>query len=747
MASASLVVAATIGLMVLGAVALDVLNTTSRTLHRLKFRLRRLCNWLPTALAYALFYCCRYNVAAGNVPEVQAELGLSASDFAVVITTGYWAYGLTAPFTGLATDRLGAKAAVLISCLGCAAVNLALGLLFNSGVLQAARPSVALPVFSTLFALNFALQGFGTSAVVKMNALWFRPRERGTFSGLYNVVLSSGYYLSLGVGPSVIKSAGWQWVFIAPACGLFLFSVIIACFVTSSPRGDYALLDGGGEGGGEGGREGGGEGGGDDLNLENAATPAGSGDAKFGRESKGESKGESDDAGGPLSSAATAPRTTATTATTAKTTTTKTTTTKTSLTIKTTRRARTASAADILGGRLRPLEDSLLGEEDATVRSCCRGCRRTQRPRGGVAAVDAAGGGGGGGSAFCGLVRNPAFVCYLCAVFFLCWVRDGLITWIFLYLRDARGPGATLSGDATALIGGAVTIGGIVGGVLTGWLSDVVFAGKRLPPIIIFTCLQVIALVGLWLVRAASDLAVAGIVFALCICILGCYTLLSYTIPTDLPSHVVGLAAGMMTAVGYIASGLSAIVLREIIDHGGFFAWWCSLMVATVCAGGFVLLGACYNTPAKIHPADAAANAANERVGNGLSALEEGRAAHSPRGAGGRNGGGAGGASLVRGFGGDIISLPYATPVEHNISRMAGIQDELLRVRNGKDGRSEFELWDSKGTAAERMLWRIGSPIPGDTSTEPEQRSRKFLQARQNDPTSYFGTRTAMHLC
>ena len=127
-------------------------------------------------------------------------------------------------------------------------------------------------------------------------------------------------------------------------------------------------------------------------------------------------------------------------------------------------------------------------------------------------------------------------------MFCLCWTRDGLITWLYSFLERERR-GEALSADTSALVGGAITVGGIVGGMLCGWLSDVVFKGARLPPIIIFTCLQALALTGLWFGRSSSDAVVALIVFALCLCILGCYTLLSYTIPTDLPSHVVGTAA------------------------------------------------------------------------------------------------------------------------------------------------------------------------------------------------------------
>ena len=127
MGPAALAVAVTIGLLVCAAVAMDLLNKTSRGCHTARYRLRRCTNWLPTALAYALFYCCRYNVAAGNVLSVQEQLHISGTGFALVMTCGYWAYGLSAPLTGMLTDKIGAKAGVLTACAGCAVLNLTLG--------------------------------------------------------------------------------------------------------------------------------------------------------------------------------------------------------------------------------------------------------------------------------------------------------------------------------------------------------------------------------------------------------------------------------------------------------------------------------------------------------------------------------------------------------------------------------------------------------------------------------------------
>jgi len=63
--------------------------------------------------------------------------------------------------------------------------------------------------------------------------------------------------------------------------------------------------------------------------------------------------------------------------------------------------------------------------------------------------------------------------------------------------------------------------------------------------------------------------------------------------------------------------------------------------------------------------------------------------------------------------------------------KMSGIQDEFLRTRAGDEGR--FFLWDGRGTAGERVRWRLGNMSPGSGHAE-------FLKHREKDPTSYFGS-------
>ncbi|GMG17997.1 unnamed protein product [Phytophthora fragariaefolia] len=378
-----------------------------------------------------------------------------------VLSAGSWAYAVSAPFTGQITDRIGGRNGMIVACVGAALCNLALGILFLShGSLL-----VKQILFVVFYAANVLMQGFGTSAVVKINAAWYMTSERGVFAGVFNVMLTSGYYLSLGTGSSIIESLGWAYVFVLPGAALLAMSVIILSFVKSSPA--------------------------DTKHLSTDELPTFSAQLEPQRMSCGDS-----------------------------------------------------------------LEEEALTPKQQMEQ----------------------------------LLRNYTFLGYLAALFFLCWARDGFLNWFLSFFDDVRSE--PLTSSDTAIIGGAWTIGGFVGGILCGWVSDAVFGSNRVKPIFIFSLLQAIVLGVIYFVSATCSVAMLGaLTFLSSVFILGNYTVLSYTVPTDLPQDIAAGATGVMHAVGYFSTGLSSAVMGNVIDGAGYLIWATSLVVASVLSGVFVKLG------------------------------------------------------------------------------------------------------------------------------------------------------------
>ena len=106
---------------------------------------------------------------------------------------------------------------------------------------------------------------------------------------------------------------------------------------------------------------------------------------------------------------------------------------------------------------------------------------------------------------------------------------------------------------------------------------------------------------------------------------------------------------------------------------------------------------------------------------------------------------------------GPATAIDASRPPRH--VQYAGIADEFLRSRIDADGELSFFQWESsdarscardRSTAAERFMWRLpvhAATAARRTANRPTDDHRSFLMRRRNDPTSYFGSRTAMHLC
>ncbi|EQC30202.1 hypothetical protein SDRG_12054 [Saprolegnia diclina VS20] len=416
----------------------------SNRLHSRAYRWQRLGNWLPLGIAYAAFYMARYNIAAGNVAAIRAQLHLTTTDMGWVISAGSWTYALSAPFTGHVTDRIGGQRGIVLACAGAGACNLLLGLAFSRG-------GVSEAAFCILFALNQGFQGFGTAAVVKINARWYGPSERGLFSGIFNMLVVSGYYLALGSGDSIVATLGWPYLFYIPSLLLGAMGLVSVFWIRNGPPTSERL----------------------------PSRPS-----------------------------------------------------------------------------TRPLCDT---------------------SHSGV---------------LC-LLQSPTVWGYLGAIFCLSWARDGLLNWMYSYFDAVRV--LPLSPSDHALLGGAWTLGGFVGGVLCGWISDHLFRGQRMPPIVLFSVMQAVVVCSMYMAAPSVSMSVlALLLFVASVFLLGSYTMLSYTIPTDLPVEIAASAGGLFTTAAYMATGLSGVAMGAVVSDYGYRFWVASLVLASISSGLCTYVGAQY---------------------------------------------------------------------------------------------------------------------------------------------------------
>ena len=214
--------------------------------HKPAFLRRRMLNWLPLGLTYAFLYMGRYNLTV--LKNVQ---GISQRDFGNIDFWGSLVYGLSFLLNGPLADRFGGRRTILIAASGALAANALIGALWITGTIDG-HSTFALML---LFSLNMYFQSFGAVSIVKVNASWFHLRERGTFGGIFGILISLGLYFAFdwgtriavagcpGCGGKAAKAAelpaadlqGLAWLFLVPAAILAVFWVLSFAFVRDTP--------------------------------------------------------------------------------------------------------------------------------------------------------------------------------------------------------------------------------------------------------------------------------------------------------------------------------------------------------------------------------------------------------------------------------------------------------------------------------------------------------------------------------
>jgi MFS transporter, OPA family, glycerol-3-phosphate transporter len=248
---------------VLAYILMDIFRENPEVHHSIWYKTRRAINWLPLGFTYAFLYMARYNLTVA-----QTALGshMSKESFGTIFGIGAWVYALSFLINGPMTDKFGGKKAILVSACGAAIANIAMGVVVY-GVLKSGWAINLTAVLSALYGLNMYFQSYGAVAIVKVNASWFHVRERGTFGGIFGILISLGLFFAFDWGATVVNATkavidtklNWfqvilrsllsvegtsidqtWWVFFVPA-GILLFFAILDLLIIRDTPGEAGL--------------------------------------------------------------------------------------------------------------------------------------------------------------------------------------------------------------------------------------------------------------------------------------------------------------------------------------------------------------------------------------------------------------------------------------------------------------------------------------------------------------------------
>ncbi|NBR64015.1 MAG: MFS transporter, partial [Verrucomicrobia bacterium] len=204
------------------------------TPHPKGFRSRRALNWISLGLLYASFYMCRYNFRFA-IPGIMQEFHFSTSQITDIMAIWALAYGTGQLFNGLLADRIGGKLSLLIGGVGTIIVNLVFG---------CTSLASNFATFTLIWLINGIVQAEGPG-MVKINTAWFDRRERGTFSGIYGLVIQSGQVAISHIAPLILAGftifaftvppGEWRWLFRIPPMFTAVTAILMAIFVKQTP--------------------------------------------------------------------------------------------------------------------------------------------------------------------------------------------------------------------------------------------------------------------------------------------------------------------------------------------------------------------------------------------------------------------------------------------------------------------------------------------------------------------------------
>jgi MFS transporter, OPA family, glycerol-3-phosphate transporter len=237
-------------------------TTLARPEHTLAFRRRRGVNWMSLGMLYAFFYATRYNFAAA-APRMAVPLGWKNTELGVFEMMMPLVYGLAVVFNGPLADRIGGKKAFLFGAVGVTVMNVLFGLASFAVIAPAVwsgeagaaahvvTPAVLgygltsgmlLTLMAIVWGLNGYFQSFGALSIVKVNAQWFHVRERGTFAGVFGVLIRLGLLIAFQGVPLIFLFFPWQYAFWIPALCVAVFFFVNLALMQNSPR-DAGLGD------------------------------------------------------------------------------------------------------------------------------------------------------------------------------------------------------------------------------------------------------------------------------------------------------------------------------------------------------------------------------------------------------------------------------------------------------------------------------------------------------------------------
>ncbi|MBB64898.1 MAG: MFS transporter family glucose-6-phosphate receptor UhpC [Waddliaceae bacterium] len=178
------------------------------------------------------------------------------------------------------------------------------------------------------------------------------------------------------------------------------------------------------------------------------------------------------------------------------------------------------------------------------------------------------------------IYKNPYLWLLGFAYFFVYVVRTAANDWTVLYLVESKGYTYFDAGKSIT----AFELGGFLGSLAAGWISDVTFSGKRGPVNVLYALATLLSVWGLWLVPANHVYLDIAIVFCIGFFVFGPQMLIGMAAAELAHKKSAGAATGFVGCFAYMGAAAAGYPLGRIIEDWEWYGFFAAVLICCVLA-------------------------------------------------------------------------------------------------------------------------------------------------------------------
>ena len=173
------------------------------------------------------------------------------------------------------------------------------------------------------------------------------------------------------------------------------------------------------------------------------------------------------------------------------------------------------------------------------------------------------------------VLSNPYVWLLAFSYFFVYFVRQGVSSWAHIFLLDYKG---VADAQEAAFRVSGMEIGGLLGSLVSGWASDKMMRGRRIPIIVLWLIGVMASVTGLWFVPVTWRYVNWIAVFCIGFFIYGPQMLVGLAGAEIVDKSAVSSTIGLLGWIAYLGAAVSGYPLTKIVTKLGWGAYFASLI-------------------------------------------------------------------------------------------------------------------------------------------------------------------------